>query len=94
VAQIQFNSVYFEQPIITNYKFASEGLYTDDIPVPGPHIGSGKTPKKKKKPFHGEKWKKPSGEQQRRIPLPGWTEAIDVMCTEGIITELQHIQLI
>jgi len=23
---------------------------------------------------------------------PGWTEAIDVMCTEGIITALQHIQ--
>jgi len=25
-------------------------------------------------------------------PSPGWTEAICVMCTEGIITELQHIQ--
>uniref|UniRef100_A0A8C3AUW4 Disco interacting A n=1 Tax=Cyclopterus lumpus TaxID=8103 RepID=A0A8C3AUW4_CYCLU len=30
----------------------------------------------------GKKGKKPSGEQQRRIPLPGWTEAIDVMCTD------------
>jgi len=45
------------------------GLYsldTYDIPVPGPHIGSGITPRKYKKPFTG---KKPSGEQQRRIPL-------------------------
>jgi len=47
-----------------------------------PHNGSGKTPKKQKKPFTGKKGKKPSGEQQRRIPLPGWTEAIDVMCTD------------
>jgi len=29
-------------------------LYTYDIPVPGPHIGSGKTPKKKKIPFTGK----------------------------------------
>uniref|UniRef100_A0A8C2ZT58 PLA2c domain-containing protein n=1 Tax=Cyclopterus lumpus TaxID=8103 RepID=A0A8C2ZT58_CYCLU len=42
-------------------------LYTYDIPVPGPHIGSGKTPNKTEK----------KREQQRRIPLPGWTEAID-----------------
>jgi len=25
-------------------------------------------------------------------PSPGWTEDIDVMCAEGSITELQHIQ--
>jgi len=31
----------------------------------------------------GKKGKKPSGKQQRRIPLPGWTE--------GIFSELQHI---
>jgi len=31
---IQFNSVYFVKPILTNYKFV---LYT---PVPEPHIGS------------------------------------------------------
>jgi len=40
-------------------------LYTD-IPVPKPHIGSGKTPKQ---PFTGKKGKKPSGEQKRMIPL-------------------------
>jgi len=51
-----------------------------DIPVPGPHIGSGITPKKSKNSLsQGNKGKKPSGEQQRRIPLPRWTEAIDVM---------------
>jgi len=47
-------------------------LYTYDIPDLWPHIGSGKTPKKRKNPFHRENIvKKPSGEQQRRIPLQG-----------------------
>jgi len=44
-------------------------------------------PKKRKKLSRRKKGKKPLGQQQRRIPLPGWTEAIDVMGTEGIITE-------
>jgi len=30
----------------------------------------------------GKEGRKPSGEQQRRIPLPGWTDAIYVMCPE------------
>jgi len=55
-------------------------------------MSQGKLPKNIKKPFTVKKAKKPSGEQQRRIPLPGLTDPIDVMCTEGIITELQHIQ--
>jgi len=29
-----------------------------------------------------KKWKKPSGEQEED-PSPGWTGAIDAMCTEG-----------
>jgi len=46
-------------------------------------MGTGKTLKKSKKNFSwGKKGKKPSGEQQRRILLHGWTEAIYVMCTE------------
>jgi len=50
-----------------------------------------KLPKKSKKNFHWEKkGKKPAGEQQRRIPVPRWTEAMDVMCTEGSITELEN----
>jgi len=58
-------------------------LYTYDVPVPGPHIGSGKTPQEiEKKCFTEKRGKKPSGEQLRRIPRPGWTEAIEVMCTE------------
>jgi len=32
------------------------------------------------KPFTEKKEKTPSGEQQKRIPLPGLTEAKDVMC--------------
>jgi len=51
-----------------------------------------KIPKNRKKTFTGKTGKRPSGEQQRRIPLPIWREAIDGMCTEGNITELQHIQ--
>jgi len=44
-------------------------LYTRHA-YPWPYIWSGKTPKKKeKKTFTGKKSKKPSGEQQRRIPL-------------------------
>jgi len=31
---------------------------------------------------HNMDGEEPSGEQQRRIPLPRWTEAIDVMCTD------------
>jgi len=38
-----------------------------------------------------KKGKKPSGEQQRRIPLPGWTEAIELYRMNSV-TELQHIQ--
>jgi len=30
-------------------------LYTYDLPLPGPHMGSRKTPKNEKKPFQGEK---------------------------------------
>jgi len=30
-------------------------LYTNNIPVPGAHVASGKTPKKYKKPFTGKK---------------------------------------
>jgi len=49
----------------------------------GPHIGSGNTPQKVEKTLsRGKKGRKPSGEQQRRIPLPGWTETIDVVCTD------------
>jgi len=38
-----------------------------------------KLPENRKKPFTGKKGKKPSAEQQRKIPLPGWTDAIDAM---------------
>jgi len=55
-----------------------------DIPVPEFTSDQEQLPNN---PFTGKKGKKPSGEQQRRIPLHGWTGAIDVMCTEGIITE-------
>jgi len=52
-----------------------------------------KNPRNRKNAFMGKKGKKPSEEQQRRIPFPGWSEAIDVMCTERSITELyKHIQ--
>jgi len=65
------NSIQFSLFCIAQYhklQICLKGLYnlyTYDIPVPGPHIGSGKTYKN----YTGKKGKKPSGEQQKRIPL-------------------------
>jgi len=93
---VQFNSVNFVLPNITNYTFTSEGFtictHTTSL---SQDLTSDqeKLPRNREKTFHGgKKGKKPSGEQQKRIPLPGWIEAIHVMCTEGSITELQHNQ--
>jgi len=47
-----------------------------DIPVPGPHIGSGKTPPKN---FYRGKSEEPFRRATEEDPSPGWTEAIDVM---------------
>jgi len=82
LSSIQFNSVYFVKPNITNYKLASGGLticthitsLSQDLT-----LNQEKLPRYRKNPFMGNKLNKPSGEQQTRIPLPGWTEAIDVM---------------
>jgi len=41
-----------------------------------------KLPKNKKKPFHGEKREETFRRATEEDPSPGWTEAIDVMCTE------------
>jgi len=38
-------------------------------------------PKNEKTLSQGKKGKKP-GKQQKRVTLPRWTEAIDVMCTD------------
>jgi len=44
------------QFIVHSPKSQIYNLYTYDIPVPGPHIGSGETPPKKlKNTFRGEK---------------------------------------
>jgi len=59
-----------------------------DIPVPKPHLGSGTTPKQ---PFTGKKREEPFRRATEEDPSPGWTGAIDVMCTEGIIIyKLKH----
>jgi len=85
------------------------GLYklnTYDIPVPGPHIGSEKTPKTEKN-LYGVKREETFRRATEENPSPGWTEAIDVTthtviditkkkrikCVEmNSVTELQHIQ--
>jgi len=72
VCSIQFNSVYFVQPKIKNYKFASKGLIicthttslTFDLTS-----DQEKLPRNRKNPFTGKKGEEPSREQQRRIPL-------------------------
>jgi len=63
------------------YEFVSEGcvynLYTQTTSLSKDLTSDQeKLPRIRKKPFTRKKGKKPSGEQQRRIPLPGWTEAI------------------
>jgi len=42
-----------------------------DIPVPGPHIGSGKTPKQ---PFTGKKRQETFRRATEEDSSPGWTE--------------------
>jgi len=61
--ETQFNRVYLYSPFsqITNLSQSSLQSVHIDIPVPKPHIGSGKTPKQ---PFTGEK-----REETFRIPL-------------------------
>jgi len=65
---------------ITN--LPQSALQSVDIPVPEPHIGSGKTPKQL---FMGKKREETFRRATEEAPSPGWTGAIDVMCTEGQI---------
>jgi len=73
-------------PKITNYKFASEGftICTNKISLSKDLTSDQeKLPKKQQKTLSlGKQGKRPSGEQQRRIPLPEWIEVIHVMCTD------------
>jgi len=71
---MQFSLFFVEQ----NYKCAFEGV---TICTHRTSLSHDLTSDQEKL-FHGEKEKKPSGEQHRRIPLPGWTETIEGMCTE------------
>jgi len=71
----QHNSIQsiLHSPISQISEFASEGFkictHTTSLSQDLLHIGSGKKPRNRKKPFTGKKGKKPSGEQQRRISL-------------------------
>jgi len=71
------------------HKLASEGFNICTHTTP---LSQDLTLDQEQLPRNRKKGKKPSAEQQRKTPLPGWTEAIDVMWPEGILTELQHIQ--
>jgi len=79
---VELNSIQFS--LAHSHKLTSEGftIYTYDIPVPEPHNGSGQTPKQ---PFPGEKREETFRRATEEDPSPGWTDAIDVMCTEGQI---------
>jgi len=57
------------------------------IPVPGPYIGSGNT---LKQPFRREKREETFRRATEEDPSPGWTGAIDAMCTEGQIRVKTH----
>jgi len=43
-------------------------------------------------PFTGKKMEETFRRATEEDPSPRWTGAIDAMSTEGIITEIQHIQ--
>jgi len=71
-------------PNITNLpQKALQSVHID----PGPHIGSGKTTQEIEKTFHGERREETFRRATEEDPSPGWTEAIDVMCKEGSITD-------
>jgi len=78
-----FNSIQFilYSPISQITNLPQKALQS--VHIPRSPSDQEKLPRNRNKLSQGKKGKKPSGEQQRRIPLP----AIDVMCTEGIITE-------
>jgi len=71
--RFQLYSVCFAQPNITNYEFASGfTICTHTTSLTFERTSNQeKLPRNKKTLFMGEKGKKPSGEQQRRIPLLG-----------------------
>jgi len=77
----QLNSVYFAEPTFLNLPPRALESVHINCPRTSHRIRYNRK-ENWKKTFTGKKVKKPSGEQQRRTPLPGWTEATDVMCTD------------
>jgi len=72
---IKFNSVYLYSPFshITNLSQSALQSVHIDIPVPEPHIGSGKTT------LHEEKREETFRRATEEDPSPRWTGVIDVM---------------
>jgi len=74
---IQFNSVYFVLPNITNYKFASKGFI---ICTPTTSLTfdltsyQEKDPRNRKNPFTRKKREEPFRRATEEDPSPGWTE--------------------
>jgi len=85
--EIKFNSVYFIQPNITNYVFASEDFtirpHRTSLTFDLSHRIRMKLPRNiEKKLSLGKKVEKPSGEQQRRIPLQDGQRNICMSCDQ------------
>jgi len=95
VTGLTFNSIQFilYSPLSQICLRGLYSLYTYDIPDLWPHIGSGKNSQKiGKKLSQGKKREETFRRAREEDPSPGWTEDIDVMWPEGIITEFQHMQ--
>jgi len=82
---IKFSLFYKAQ--YHNLRICHSGLYNpypNHHPVPGPHIRSGNPPPPppQEKTFTGKTRKETFRRATEEDPFPGWTEAVDVMCTE------------
>jgi len=73
--QFSFNLVYFVSPIITNYKFASEGFtvctHTTSLTF---DLTSEKLPKNRKKNLHRRKREETFRRETEEDSSPRWTE--------------------
>ena len=99
--QTLFNSIQFilysPKSQIQICLWGLNSLYTYDIPVPGPHIGSGKTPPKKisgKTLSQGKKRGEETwGRATEEDPSPRMDRSNRCHVYRINVTELQHIQL-
>jgi len=92
---IQFNAVYFIQPTITNYEFASEGLtictHTTSLSQ-DPTSEKEKIPRNRKKTFTGKQREETFREATEEDPSPRVDRRCHVYRMKSITELHKHIQ--